>query len=161
MVKPFSVFLSHRNSSNSKLPLNMVPTHMKRRFTIVVALLLSLCLWACGGEERDALSGRWRCDGEATLALLEACGGMSADRLAAGAALLDGIAMSIDAKAGTLNMDFGGTTEQRRFSLSHDGERVFVLAEQDGASRLELRDEDTLWFTDSRAPGKVIVFVKE
>jgi hypothetical protein len=75
--------------------------------------------------------------------------------------LLDGIAMTIDVKAGTLDMNFGGKTEQRRFTLSQEGERVFVLAGQDGASRLELRDKDTLWFTDSRAPGKVIVFVRE
>jgi hypothetical protein len=134
---------------------------MKRRFTIAAVLLLSLCLWACGGKEGDAPSGRWRCDGEATLALLEASGGMSGERLAAGEALLDGIAMTIDAKAGTLDMDFGGKTEQRRFTLSREGERVFVLAGPDGVSRLELRDEDTLWFTDSRAPGKVIVFVRE
>lgn len=132
------------------------------RPVIYFCLAALLCLQGCGdSRESDRLNGYWVCDGGATLRLMQEAAGMSASQLQAGIAILQSMSLEIDSEAETLAISLGSSVESSSYSVSQVSGSVFSLILPNATATAELKDNNTLFLTDSRTPNRTIVFKRQ
>ncbi len=136
-----------------------------RALCLLLLLLLLLPLFfaqGCGtsADAMDKLSGVWRCDGKATLALLEETRGLDAQRGIAAAQLLDGIFLEIDNAAKTLTLHVGQSRESFVYSGESHGGNAYALRIEGRTIRLETETDNAFTLTDPRGSGRALIFKK-
>ena len=133
-----------------------------RTRAVLSFLLVILVLQGCvGGRNSDRLNGLWVCDARATLGLMEEAKNMSQSQLDAAALVLESMSIEIVGPTKTLILRVGPATETSVFSVSVEGRNRFILELANAKAVIEIRDKDTLHVTDSRTPGRTVVFKRQ
>lgn len=126
-------------------------------------LLIMLALQGCfGGRNSDRLNGQWVCDARATLELMEESKNMGQAQIDAAAAILEAMSLEIVGPTKTLILRVGPATETFAFTAAVEGRNKFLFELPNNAkATILIKDKDTIWVTDSRAPNRTVVFTRQ
>lgn len=130
--------------------------------SVLSFFLVMLFLQGCyGGRNSDRLNGQWICDARATLELTAESKGMSETQFEAGVAVLASMSLEIVGATKTLILRVGPITETSTFTVNVEGRNRFLLELTNASAIVEIKDKDTIWVTDSRSPGRTVVFKRQ
>ena len=116
-----------------------------RTYLSVLALGIALALASCGESNLNKANGRWRCDPQASIALLD-----GAAKAAAGIApalaegVLKNMEFSLDAKTKKVGGSLFGIGGNADFSVVSDSGSSLVIKSGDNTLHLMFRDKDNL-----------------